>query len=328
MNHQKMYAWQKAYPYPMPSPAALPVIFLALIIVIGALTSYYTVQPEERAIVKRFGEVVRITDPGLHFRLPFGVERVQTVATERVLKQEFGFRSVGVRDGRTRYSERAYEDESLMLTGDLNIIDLEWVVQYRINDPVDFLYQVREPERTLRDISESVMRRVVGNRLGADVLTVARVDMQEQARQEIQRVMDRYQAGIHVITVELQDVVPPVRVQPAYNEVNEARQELERSINEARKRFNQEIPRARGSAMRRIAEAEGYATERINRAKGESARFRAVFEEYRQAPEVTRTRLYLETISDVLPAVGQVLVVQHDQTAPLPLLDLRPPVAP
>ncbi len=324
MSRNIVHEWQKAYPYPMPPVAALPAIALVIVVVIGALTSVYTVQPEERAVVKRFGEVVRITDPGLHFRMPFGIEQRQTVATERVLKEEFGFRTAGVRDGRTRYSERTYQDESLMLTGDLNIIDLEWVVQYRINDPVDFLYNIREPERTLRDISESVMRRVVGNRLGADVLTVARVDMQQQAREEIQQTMDNYQAGIHVITVELQDVVPPARVQPAYNEVNEARQELERTINEARKRVNQEIPRARGAAMRRIAEAEGYATERINRAEGESTRFNAVLTEYRQAPEVTRTRLYLETISDVLPAVGQILVVQEDQTAPLPLLDLRP----
>ncbi len=328
MNRNIKDQWQKAYPYPMPPVTALPAIALVIVIVIGVLTSVYTVQPEERAVVKRFGAVIRITDPGLHFRLPFGIEQAQTVATERVLKEEFGFRSIGVRDGRTRYSERTFEDESLMLTGDLNIIDLEWVVQYRINEPVDFLYKIREPQRTLRDISESVMRRVVGNRLGADVLTVARVDMQEQAREEIQRTMDQYQSGIHVITVELQDVVPPARVQPAYNEVNEARQELERSINEARKRFNQEIPRARGSALRRIAEAEGYATERINRAKGESTRFSAVLKEYREAPEVTRTRLYLETISDVLPAVGQVLAVQQDQTAPLPLLDLRPATKP
>jgi len=210
-----------------------------------------------------------------------------------------------------------------MLTGDLNIINVEWVVQYRINDPIKFLYEMREPTRTLRDISESVMRRVVGNRLGSEVLTVGRVEIQAQGRDEIQQIMDRYDNGIHIITVELQDVVPPRAVQPAFNEVNEARQERERMINEAEKRVNQEIPRAEGEAIRMIAEAEGYATERVNRAQGESVRFTAVLEEYRGAPEVTRSRLYLETLNEVLPSIGQVLVVQDEQVGPLPLLDVN-----
>jgi len=210
-----------------------------------------------------------------------------------------------------------------MLTGDLNIINVEWVVQYRINDPIKFLYELREPTRTLRDISESVMRRVVGNRLGSDVLTVGRVDIQSQGRDEIQEIMDRYDSGIYIITVELQDVVPPRAVQPAFNEVNEARQERERMINEAQKRVNQEIPRAEGAAIRTIAVAEGYATERVNRALGESVRFTAVLNEYRDAPEVTRSRLYLETLNEVLPTIGQVLVVQDEQVGPLPLLDVN-----
>jgi len=186
-----------------------------------------------------------------------------------------------------------------------------------------FLYRMREPTRTLRDISESVMRRVVGNRLGSDVLTVGRVEIQSQARDEIQTSMARYDSGIHIITVEMQDVVPPPAVQPAFNEVNEARQERERMINEAQKRVNQEIPRVEGEALRIVAEAEGYAAERVNRALGESARFSAVLAEYRQAPEVTRSRLYLETLNEVLPQIGQVLVVQDGQVGPLPLLDLN-----
>lgn len=295
---------------------------IALIVVWGLLTAFYTVQPEERAVVKRFGAVITITDPGLHFRLPFGIDQIQLVATERVLKQEFGFRTEGVRAGRTGYSAKAFEDESLMLTGDLNIIDLEWVVQYRINDPIKFLYAMREPTQTLRDISESVMRRVVGNRLGSDVLTVGRVEIQLLGRDEMQQIMDHYDAGIHIITVELQDVVPPPAVQPAFNEVNEARQERERMINEAQKRVNQEIPRAEGQALRTIAEAQGYATERVNRALGESSRFSAVLAEYQQAPEVTRSRLYLETLHEILPNIGQILVVQDDQLSPLPLLNL------
>ncbi|WP_405234287.1 FtsH protease activity modulator HflK [Lentisalinibacter salinarum] len=307
-------------------PSARPIILgiVVLLLAWGAMTSFYTVQPEQRAVVKRFGDVIGISDPGLHFKLPFGIDQTQFVATERVLKQEFGFRSEEVRQqGPTQYSEREFDNESAMLTGDLNIINVEWVVQYRINDPIKFLYELREPTRTLRDISESVMRRVVGNRLGSEVLTVGRVEIQAQSRDEIQQIMDRYDSGIHIITVELQDVVPPRAVQPAFNEVNEARQERERMINEAQKRVNQEIPRAEGAAIRTIAVAEGYATERVNRALGESARFTAVLDEYRDAPEVTRSRLYLETLNEVLPTIGQVLVVQDEQVGPLPLLDVN-----
>ena len=287
-------------------------------------TSFYTVQPEERAVVKRFGSVIGITDPGLHFKLPFGIDQVQLVATERVLKQEFGFRTQGTRaGGRTAYRSGEFEDESLMLTGDLNMIDVEWVVQYRIADPVKFLYEMREPTRTLRDISESVMRRIVGNMLGSEVLTIGRVEIQQTAGEEIQHILDGYDAGIRISTLEMQDVVPPPAVQPAFNEVNEARQERERMINEAQKRVNQEIPNAEGAALRTVAEAEGYATERVNRAEGESVRFSAVLREYRGAPDVTRSRLYLETLNEVLPTIGQVLVVQDGQVGPLPLFDIN-----
>jgi membrane protease subunit HflK len=304
------------------TPAAL--IFGLVLVSWGAFTSFYTVQPEERAVVKRLGRVVGITDPGLHFKLPFGVDEVQVVATERVLKQEFGFRSETVSaQERTQFADRDFPGESLMLTGDLNIIQVEWVVQYRIADPIKFLYGMREPTSTLRDLSESVMRRVVGNRIGSDVLTVGRVEIANTAREEIQSAMDTYDNGIYVLTVELQDVVPPPRVQPAFNEVNEARQELERMVNEANRQANQAIPRAEGTAKRIISEAEGYATERVNRALGEAARFTAVLNEYQNVPEVTRSRLYLEALNDALPRIGSVLVVQEGQVSPLPLLNLR-----
>src|SRR5690606_11575436 len=187
-------------------------IAILLVLVLGwaAFTSFYTVQPEQRAVIKRFGAVVGITDPGLHFKLPFGVDQVRRVATERVLKQEFGFRTRGTREsGPSAYSSENLQAESLMLTGDLNMINVEWVVQYRIQDPIKFLYQLREPTRTLRDISESVMRRIVGNMLGSEVLTVGRVEIQRQATLEIQEILDSYDAGIHISTVEMQDVVPP-----------------------------------------------------------------------------------------------------------------------
>ncbi|MAX50458.1 MAG: FtsH protease activity modulator HflK [Methylophaga sp.] len=299
-------------------------IILVVLLVWGAMTSFYTVQPEQRAVVKRFGSVTGITDPGLHFKIPFGIDKIQLVATERVLKQEFGFSTLKTRQGeRSTYSAAQFEDESLMLTGDLNMIDVEWVVQYRIEDPIKFLYQMREPTRTLRDISESVMRRIVGNMLGSEVLTIGRVEIQQKAGDEIQEILDQYDAGIRISTVEMQDVVPPRAVQPAFNEVNEARQERERMINEAQKRVNQEIPNAEGAALRTVAEAEGYATERVNRAVGESARFSAVLHEYQQAPIVTRSRLYLETLNEMLPDIGQILVVQDGQMSPLPLLDVN-----
>ncbi len=304
--------------------AAIVLVPIALIVIWGLFTSFYTVQPEEQAVVKRFGAVVEITDPGLHFKLPFGIDKVQRVASARVLKQEFGFRTAATQGNEaTRYSDRDYSAEAMMLTGDLNVIDVEWVVQYRIQDPIKYLYQQREPDTTLRDISESVMRRVVGNRLGSEVLTVGRVEIAEGVREEIQTIMDSYESGLHIITVELQDVVPPQAVRPAFNEVNEARQERERMINEATKRANQQIPRAKGEAQRLVAEAEGYATERVNRSYGETARFRAMLQEYRNVPEVTRARIYLETMGEILPNVGQVIMVQEDQVGPLPLMNIR-----
>ena len=316
---------------PRPPRPTLLIGAFAIALVLAALwTSFYTVQPEERAVVKRFGEVFKVSDPGLHFKLPFGIDTVQLVATERVLKQEFGFRteeSAGFE--RTQFTGD-FPDESMMLTGDLNIIQVEWVVQYRVSDPIKFLYAMREPVQTLRDLSESVMRRVVGNRIGSEVLTIGRVEIANEAQEEIQEAMAAFDNGVHIITVELQDVVPPARVQPAYNEVNKARQEQERMVNDANRRRNEAIPRAEGTANRIIAEAEGYATERVNRALGETARFNAVLTEYRDAPDVTRSRLYIETLRDVLPRIGSVVVMQEGQALPLLNLDrndLRQPAS-
>jgi membrane protease subunit HflK len=298
------------------------IALLGLLVVWAVFTSFYTVQPEQRAVVKRFGAVVYQTGPGLHFKLPFGIDTAQLVPTERVLKEEFGFRTTQQLATRARYETNALDEESLTLTGDLNIIRVEWVVQYRIADPIKWLYRVREAEHTLRDVSEAVMRQIVGNRLGSEVLTVGRVEISQQARKEIQSVMDGYESGVAISTVELQDVLPTARVQPAFNEVNIARQERERMINEAEKRKNQVIPKVRGQANQLVGEAEGYAAERVNRARGEVARFNAILAEYRQAPQVTRRRMYLEMIGDVLPRAGQLLVVQRGQQDPLPLLDM------
>jgi len=304
-------------------------IFFWIAVVIALIflwTVWFTVQPEETGVVQRFGKVVRTVGPGLHFKLPFRVETVRRVPTARVLKEEFGFRTAVRSSGeRTIYSDsKAYKSESLMLTGDLNVIDVEWIIQYRIEDPVRFLFNVKDARKTIRDVTEAVMRRVVGNRLGSDVLTVARVEVSSEAKEEIQQILTEYETGVRLVTVELQDVTPPDAVKPAFNEVNEARQDKERTINQAQEQANKEIPKARGVAAQSISEAEGYALERVNRAKGEAERFNAILEEYTRAPEVTRRRLYLESLADFLAEMKGVYIVDSDQKALVPWLPLEP----
>ncbi len=298
---------------------------LIAILVWGVITSVYTVQAEGQAVVKRFGQVIGIREPGLHFKLPFGIDRQIFVPTARVLKHEFGFRTA-MMDERTSYLKSPeHRDESLMLTGDLKVIDVEWVVQYRVIDPDQYLHRVRDVDKTIRDLSEAVMRRIVGNALGSDVLTEKRVQVSTQARDELQEILDSFEMGIRIGTIELQDVTPPETVKPAFNEVNQAEQEKERTINEAEKRRNQSLPRALGEARGILEAADGYAAERVNRAEGEAARFTAILEEYRNSPEVTRRRLYIEMIDEVLPQLGRVFVLDEGQMSPLPLLNLDGP---
>ncbi len=297
----------------------------AAVLVIWLWSGWFTVQPEETAIVQRFGAVNRTVGPGLHFKFPNGIEKVRMVPTARVLKEEFGFGTAATAGGRTQYAadKKAFKDVSLMLTGDLNVIDVQWIVQYRIEDPARYLFRVRESRQTIRDIAEAVMRRVVGNRLGSDVLTVGRVAVSTEVKQEMQKILTEYQTGVRLVTVELQDVTPPDPVKPAFNEVNEARQDRERSINQAQEQANREIPKARGEATRTVTEAEGYAVERVNRANGEATRFRAVLGEYQRAPEVTRRRLYLEAIGQILPEASALYIVDSDQKGLLPWLRLE-----
>jgi modulator of FtsH protease HflK len=242
--------------------AAIAVVLLLLMLV----STWFTVQPEESGIVQRFGAVNRTVGPGLHFKFPNGIEKVTLVPTSRVLKQEFGFVTTAAGGGRTQYAadKKEFKEVSLMLTGDLNVIDVQWIVQYRIEDPVHYLFRVRESAQTIRDIAESVMRRVVGNRLGSDVLTVGRVGVSIEVKEEMQKILSNYETGVRLVTVELQDVTPPDAVKPAFNEVNEARQDRERTINQAQTQANRQIPKARGEATRTITEAEGYAVERVN----------------------------------------------------------------
>jgi membrane protease subunit HflK len=295
-----------------------------LLLAILLWSSWFTVQPEETGVVQRFGAVSRTVGPGLHFKLPYGLERARLVPTARVLKEEFGFRTVATRAGqRTQYEDNnALKDESLMLTGDLNVIDVQWIVQYRIEDPVRYLFRVREPRQTIRDIAEAVMRRIVGNRLGSDVLTVGRVAVSTEMKDEMQQILTDYETGVRLVTVELQDVTPPDFVKPAFNEVNEARQDRERTINQAQEQANREVPKARGQAAQTITEAEGHAVERVNRASGEATRFLAILDQYQAAPDVTRRRLYLEALGAILPEAKALYIVDGDQKALVPWLQM------
>ncbi len=300
-------------------------IALAALGLLALLGSFYTVDPEEIGVVLRFGRFVRTADPGLNFRLPLGIERVTKVPVERQHKEEFGFRTKepGVR---TVYETEGFEGESIMLTGDLNIADVEWVVQYRIVDPIKYLFRVRSVRNTLRDMSEAVMREVVGDRTVNEVLTIGRQEVATLVETKLQALCEEYETGIKVEQVVLQNVTPPDPVKPSFNEVNQAQQERQQKINAAQSAYNEVVPRASGEAEQTIQEAEGYALDRVNRAEGDAARFASLFEEYRKAPEVTRKRLYLETMAAILPRAGRKVVVDEKLKGVLPLLDLGRPL--
>ena len=301
---------------------SLWLFILAALIVAAGYASVYTVAPEETGVIQRFGRYVRLTGPGLHFKLPFGIETVGKVKTGRNFQMEFGYRTVeaGVR---SRFTERGFKEESLMLSGDLNVVDLQWTVQYKIGDPKDFLFQVKDVDSAIRDMSESVMRRVVGNRLFDFVLTVGRAEIADRVKVEMQKVLDSYRTGIQVVNVKMQNVTPPEPVEAAFNEVNEAEQERESKINQAQGAYNREIPKAKGSALQTISQAEGYALERVNKAEGEAKRFLDVLKEYRQAKDVTKRRLYLESMTRLLDKIDEIYVIDADQKGLVPLLDLQ-----
>ncbi len=293
---------------------------LAFLLLITLFGSFYQIEPEEVGVVLRFGRYVRTTDPGLQFKIPF-VESVLKVPVQRQLKQEFGFRTVeaGVR---TRYSEQKFLDESLMLTGDLNVAVVEWIVQYRVSDPFKYLFRVRNVEETFRNMTEAMMRLVVGNRTVTEVLTVGRQDIEVRVLELLQELCDQYETGITVDQVVLQDVTPPDPVKPSWDEVNQAQQQRDRLINDAQAEYNELIPRARGEGQQSVLQAQGYAVERKNRAEGDASRFIALYEAYRRAPEATRKRLYFETMQRVLPKWGGKLLLDSEAKGVLPLLPL------
>ena len=290
---------------------------------IAFLTSWYQVEPDEVGIVQRFGAYVRTTEPGLHVKIPLGVERVTKVPVRRTLKMEFGFRTTrAAKESQFAAPTPETRAESLMLTGDLNVAEVEWSVQYRIREPRLFLFHVRDVPGTFRDMSQAAMRQVVGDHSVDEVITIGREAIAAEAKEELQRLCDLYGIGIEIQQLVLQDVNPPDPVKPAFNEVNQAIQEKERAINDAWAEYNRAVPLAKGQAEQAVRAAEGYALERVNNAEGDARRFVSIQAEYSRAPLVTRRRLYLEAMTEVLPKAGRRFVVDDKARGILPLLNL------
>lgn len=297
-----------------------PKILIGLIVLAGLFSTTFTIGPEQVGIILRFGEYKRTVNPGLNFKIPFGVEEVYKIPVERQLKAEFGFRTTkaGIN---SEFSQE--NDESLMLTGDLNIANVEWVVQYRINDPYKYMFKVKNPDETLRFMSEASMRQIVGDRTVNEVLTVGRQEIASSVQTLLQKLCSDYETGIKIEQIVLQDVNPPDPVKPSFNGVNAAQQEKERMINEALSNFNKVVPKAKGQAQETIQSAEGYALDRVNRAKGDVAKFNSLYNEYVKAPEVTKQRIYLETMEVVLPKIGNKIITGDKNSNLLPLLQIQ-----
>ena len=298
------------------------VIIAALIVL---WTSYYTVPAESEAVVLRFGRFLKITEPGLHFKIPLGVDEYTLVQTRRQLKLEFGFYTSNYTN--PDQPSRDQVEEKSMVTGDLNAALVEWVVQYRISDPKEYLFDVRNPNRTLRDLSEASMREVIGDRTVDEVITIGRQDIEVSALARMQELATHYKLGIRVDQVQLKNVNPPREVQASFNEVNRAQQDRENAINIANGDYNEAVPKARGQADQTIRGAEGYRFKRVNEAEGDVASFNAILQQYIKAPEITRTRLYLETMGEVLPSMGPKNIIDDSLKQLLPILPLstKPP---
>ena len=305
-------------------PGGIIIRVIGVILAVAILfTTWFTIDPEEAGIVLRFGRFVRQVPSGLHLKLPYPIERVVKVPIERQLKEEFGFRTQEAGAGGTTYSPEDLTAESLMLTGDLNVAVVEWTAQFRVRDPYKFLFRVRNVRKTFRDMNETVMREVIGDRSVNEVLTVGRQEIANEVEQKLQALCDQYENGIKVEQIVLQDVNPPDPVKPSFNEVNQAQQEREKLINQARADYNQIIPRAKGQAQQTIEQAEGFATDRVNRARGDAELFIQVHAAYQRAPEVTRRRMYLETMAEIYPKVTRKIVLDENLRGLLPLLPLQ-----
>jgi len=295
---------------------------VGIIVIVGVFTSFYTVSADSQAVVLRFGKPIGTSGPGLHFKLPFGIDSALNVEVERQLKQEFGFATAGATNPWQHSDPGEQGLEKSMVTGDLNAALVEWVVQYRIDDPEQYLFAVRDPDATLRHLAESVMREIVGDRTVDEVITVGRQEIETVASEKLQAATRAYTMGLRIDQVQLKDVNPPQRVQASFNEVNQAQQDKETAINVANGEYNKEVPRARGEADRMVSAADGYASKRVNEAEGDVAAFEALLTEYTAAPEITRRRLYLETMSEILPRLGKTVILDAEAKGILPLLNL------
>jgi membrane protease subunit HflK len=308
----------------LPQSAFIVPIVLLIVAAIFLTTTWFQIDSDSVGVVTRFGRLDRVVEPGLHWKLPLGFESVAHVATRHVHKMEFGFRTAEVGGERTRYEDRPFSEESLMLTGDLNAAEVEWIVQYRIADPVKFLFRVNDPESTLRDLAQAVMSQVVGDHSVLEVLTEGRREVNAQVQEELQKLVDQYEIGLAIETVQLQNVDPPAAVRASFNDVNQAEQERARTINEARQEYNKAIPLAQGEALKQKQQAEGYAIDRINHATGETQRFLALLAEHEKAPDVMRRRLWLESMAEILPKLTRKVVVDDELKSLLPLLPIGP----
>jgi membrane protease subunit HflK len=299
-----------------------PILILIVLVLFFGSSTFFTIGVDEVGVIQRFGKYVRTAQPGLNFKLPAGIEKVTKVKVRRVLKEEFGFRSVRENFDRSRLSTGSENvNVSLMLTGDLNVAVVPWIVQYRIKDPYNFLFKVQDVRRLLMDMSESAMRLVVGDRSINEVIS-KRDEIAVEARSVLQNELDNAESGIHIVTIEMKRTNVPPPVQPSFNEVNKAIQEKEKMIYNAREDYNKAIPAARGEAERTIKGAEGFALDRVNRAQGDAARFKALYSEYAKAKDVTKRRLYLETLKDLFPKLGDKFIIDANQKNLLPLLNL------
>ena len=295
---------------------------IAVIGLTGAFTCFYTVNPESVAVVQRFGKYISTEDPGLHFKLPYGIDHATVVPIRRQLKLEFGFSTPGAVTNPDQSGDEP-ERERDMVTGDLNAAQVEWILQYTITDPKNYLFQLRNPGPTLRDICESVVCEVIGDRTVDEVLTFGRNEIEVESLSKLSAILAPLQIGVTAELIQLKNVNPPSPVKRSFDEVNNAKQEREQMINEANREYNRVIPRAEGQAEQRVSTAEGYAERRINEAEGDVARFRELLTQYEKAPQVTKQRLYLETMATILPKVGRKVILDEDAKQFLPLLNVE-----
>ncbi|MCA9403323.1 MAG: FtsH protease activity modulator HflK [Candidatus Omnitrophica bacterium] len=303
----------------------IPLVAILFVLLFFVVTSFYTVEQDEVGVIRRFGKYLKTTEPGLQWKMPFGIDQLDKVRVTRIFKEEFGFRTVKA-GTRTEYSNKSFDEEALMLTGDLNVIDVSWIVQFKIKDPTALLFNVRnpveQPTKTIRDLSESVMRQVIGDYRVTEAITTSKNEIDMKVTQKLQEALDLYKSGIQVTQVKLQEVLPPKPVAKSFNEVNEAEQERQKVINQAWEAYNKVIPKARGQAKQTVREAEGYALSKIKVAEGDAAKFSETWKAYKEAKDVTQRRMYLETLEEILPRVGRIYVFEPEANQVIPLLNL------